>query len=93
VLFGCSRPASWQALAFAGSAQAAPTCSGTLPIAVHGQHIIGDYVSGIGQVALAWPPQAAWWEPQPAGRARRFPVDLDPVSIFRRGLRPGRRSV
>jgi hypothetical protein len=33
-----------------------PTCSGTLGIAVHGQHIVGDYVSGIGHGPLAWPP-------------------------------------
>jgi hypothetical protein len=34
-----------------------PTCSGTLGIAVHGQHVVGDYVSGIGGANLDWPPK------------------------------------
>ncbi len=33
-----------------------PTCSSELGIAVHGQHIIGDYVTGIGHAELGWPP-------------------------------------
>jgi hypothetical protein len=33
-----------------------PTCAGTLGIVVHGQHIVGDYVTGIGHTDLAWPP-------------------------------------
>jgi len=41
----------------AGPAGAAPTCSGELGIAVHGQHIVGDYVTGIGRENLAWPPR------------------------------------
>ncbi len=44
------------AAASAGSAAADPTCSGTLGIDVHGQHIVGDYVTGIGHTALDWPP-------------------------------------
>lgn len=39
-----------------GAASAAPTCSTTLGIAVHGQHIIGDYVTGAGRQTLTWPP-------------------------------------
>jgi len=35
-----------------------PTCSDTLGIKVHGQHIVGDYVTGIGHTDLAWPPPA-----------------------------------
>jgi hypothetical protein len=45
----------------AGVASAAahePTCSTTLGITVHGQHIVGDYVTGIGHMELAWPPPA-----------------------------------
>lgn len=41
----------------AGAAAPAPTCSETLPIAVHGQHIVGDYVTGIGNADLDWPPK------------------------------------
>jgi len=33
-----------------------PTCSDTLGIEVHGQHIVGDYVTGTGHESLAWPP-------------------------------------
>lgn len=47
-------------LGAAGSAvaqQATPTCSDTLGIEVHGQHIIGDYVTGIGHEQLDWPPK------------------------------------
>ena len=40
-----------------GAQAADPTCSGTLDIAVHGQHIVGDYVTGIGHAELGWPPQ------------------------------------
>ena len=42
-----------------GSASAAdPTCSGTpgIDIANHGQHIVGDYVSGTALPDLGWPP-------------------------------------
>jgi hypothetical protein len=34
-----------------------PTCSDTLGIKVHGQHIVGDYVTGIGHGTLGWPPK------------------------------------
>jgi hypothetical protein len=36
-----------------------PTCSSTLGIAVHGQHVVGDYVTGIGHDALGWPPEGS----------------------------------
>jgi hypothetical protein len=32
-----------------------PTCSDTLDIEVHGQHVIGDYVTGVGHDQLDWP--------------------------------------
>lgn len=37
-------------------AMAGPTCSDVLPIENHGQHIIGDYVLGVGHDSLDWPP-------------------------------------
>ena len=40
----------------AGAAPHTPTCADALGIAVHGQHIVGDYVSGIGHGDLSWPP-------------------------------------
>lgn len=44
------------ALGVAAPAVAGPTCSDTLGIATHGQHIIGDYVTGASHGALDWPP-------------------------------------
>lgn len=43
-------------LAPGGQAAGEPTCSEVLGIAVHGQHIVGDYVTGIGHDGLGWPP-------------------------------------
>lgn len=40
----------------AGAGAATPTCSGTLGVEVHGQHIVGDYVTGVGHDTLPWPP-------------------------------------
>ena len=37
-----------------GTAAAGPTCASTLGIAVHGQHIVNDYV--MGGEHTAWPP-------------------------------------
>ena len=36
-----------------------PTCSDVLDIDVHGQHVIGDYVTGIGHEEMGWPPRGA----------------------------------
>jgi len=33
-----------------------PTCSDALGTATHGQHVIGDYVTGVGRANLPWPP-------------------------------------
>lgn len=44
------------------SAQAtdtSPACSDELGIAVHGQHVVGDYVTGIGHEDLEWPPNGS----------------------------------
>lgn len=35
---------------------AEPTCSGTLDIAVHGHHVVADYVTGTGHANMDWPP-------------------------------------
>lgn len=40
----------------AGAAATGPTCSDTLDIEVHGQHIVADYVTAIGHMNLDWPP-------------------------------------
>jgi hypothetical protein len=45
-------------LQLAGGAASAgtPTCSEEMGIANHGQHIVGDYVTGIGHEAMGWSP-------------------------------------
>lgn len=73
------------ALAVAAPAVAEPTCSDVLPIANHGQHIVGDYVTGIGHDELDWPPNG-----QVGGGGgvivRRGP---GPGFHFERGIAPG----
>jgi hypothetical protein len=52
---------TWIGFQPAGAAYADgdPTCSGLGGIEVHGQHIIGDYVTGLGGIGggLEWPPK------------------------------------
>lgn len=45
--------------AAAQSTNSTPTCSDVLDIEVHGQHVIGDYVTGIGHEGLDWPPSGS----------------------------------
>ena len=40
----------------AQSTNPTPTCSDALGIEVHGQHVVGDYVSGLGHENIDWPP-------------------------------------
>lgn len=45
----------------AGNAEGEPTCSDTMGIAVHGQHVIGDYVTGSGTGSEeGFPPDGAF---------------------------------
>lgn len=75
--------------ALAGSAaSAAPTCSGTLDIAVHGQHIVGDYVSGIGQVEMGWPPNGQVGAAT-GGEGAATPGGSGPRFHFPAGVAPG----
>ena len=45
--------------AAAQSTNPTPTCSELLGIEAHGQHVVGDYVTGIGHENLDWPPDGA----------------------------------
>ena len=45
--------------AAAQSTNPTPTCSDALGIDVHGQHVVGDYVTGIGHEEMGWPPSGA----------------------------------
>ena len=71
------------------SAAATPTCSGTLGIAVHGQHIVGDYVSGIGHADLGWPPAGRVVGAALAGQGTTVPGGPGPGFHFPNGFAPG----
>jgi hypothetical protein len=70
------------------AASAAPTCSGTLDIAVHGQHIVGDYVSGIGHVEMGWPPHGQVGAAT-GGEGAALPGGPGPGFHFPNGVAPG----
>ena len=74
---------------YGGAAQAAPTCSTTLGIAVHGQHIIGDYVSGIGGPSLGWPPGGGVVGATTGGEGAAVPGGPGPGFHFPNGFSPG----
>ena len=66
-----------------------PTCSDTLAIANHGQHIVGDYVSGIGHGTLDWPP-SGWDVGQTiAGSGAVVAGGPGPGFHFPEGIAPG----
>jgi hypothetical protein len=71
-----------------GVAGAAPTCSTTLGIAVHGQHIVGDYVSGIGGGTLGWPPNGEVGDTT-GGEGAAVPGGPGPGFHFIEGFAPG----
>jgi len=66
-----------------------PTCSGTLDIAVHGQHIIGDYVTGIGRANLDWPPSGQVIRDAVAGQGVAIRGGPRPGFHFVEGFAPG----
>ena len=72
-----------------GVAQAAtPTCSDTLGIAVHGQHIVADYVTGIGHGVSGWP-MAGDVGKTIAGKGAVTPGGPGPGFHFGAGFAPG----
>lgn len=77
------------ALVGSGTAAAGPTCSGTLGIAVHGQHIVGDYVTGIGSGTLGWPPGSGVVGGAIAGSGAAVPGGPGPGFHFPNGFAPG----
>ena len=77
------------ALVGPAAATPAPTCSGTLGIAVHGQHIVGDYVTGIGRANLDWPPTGGVVGSAVAGSGAVIPGGPGPGFHFIEGFAPG----
>jgi len=66
-----------------------PTCSTTLDIAVHGQHIIGDYITGIGHADLGWPPSVGVVGETIAGSGVALAGGPGPGFHFPNGFAPG----
>ncbi len=77
----------------ATASAAAPTCSDStlIDVEVHGQHVIGDYVTGLGHGVLTWPPRgqvgAAVGSDGPAvvggpGPGFHFPRGIAPGASF-----------
>jgi hypothetical protein len=73
------------ALGGAGNASAHATCSSTLGIDVHGQHIVGDYVIGGG---TSWPP-AGNVGSAVGGNGPAVPGGPGPGFHFPNGFAPG----
>ncbi|MDP9352181.1 MAG: hypothetical protein M3P51_11640 [Chloroflexota bacterium] len=67
---------------------ASPTCSSTLGITVHGQHVVGDYVTGAGHENLAWPPKGSVGEAI-SGEGAVLPGGPGPTFHFANGFAPG----
>jgi hypothetical protein len=65
---------------------AAPTCAGTLGIANHGQHVVGDYVTGLGHEGI-WPPEDVG--STVAGDGAALPGGPGPGFHFPEGVAPG----
>jgi hypothetical protein len=76
------------AAAAAPVAAGEPTCSDTLGIAVHGQHIVGDYVAGIGHDTLGWPPAGGVGQ-YIRGSGATIPGGPGPGFHFPNGFAPG----
>lgn len=71
------------------SASAAPTCSDTLGISNHGQHIVGDYVTGIGHDEMGWPPTGQVGSAVSANGGAAVPGGPGPGFHFVNGFAPG----
>ena len=66
-----------------------PTCSSTLGIDAHGQHIVGDYVTGIGHESLDWPPSGGVVGAAIAGNGVVIAGGPGPGFHFPNGFAPG----
>lgn len=67
-----------------------PTCSDILDIDVHGEHVVGDYVTGIGHDQLEWPPSGQDIGRRTAENGGAFvPGGPGPGFHFEHGVAPG----
>ena len=72
-----------------GAESDGPTCSDTLGIEVHAQHIIGDYVTGIGHGTLEWPPKGQVGQAVGGGGGPEVKGGPGPGFHFDAGFPPG----
>ena len=92
LLLGAIALASAMALgATTGAANADPTCGGLGGIEVHGQHIIGDYVTGDGGIGggISWPPAGEVGEAVQENGGALVPGGPGPAFHFPNGFAPG----
>jgi hypothetical protein len=73
------------------TADAHPTCGGLGGIEVHGQHIVGDYVTGLGGIGggIEWPPAGQVGEAVSANGGAALPGGPGPAFHFPNGFAPG----
>ncbi|HEU4541053.1 MAG TPA: hypothetical protein VFR23_07990 [Jiangellaceae bacterium] len=71
------------------AAVAGPTCASTLVIANHGEHIVGDYITGLGRETLDWSPSGGVVGDALAGTGAAVPGAPGPGSHFAHGFAPG----
>lgn len=73
--------------------EGSPTCEGVGGIEVHGQHIVGDYVTGLGGVLppneLEWPPAGQVGVAVQENQGAVIPGGPGPAFHFVEGLPPG----
>jgi hypothetical protein len=81
--------AAGASLAGGAPASADPTCANTLGIAAHGQHVVGDYVIGLGHDQLGWPPGGGGVGATLAGEGAAVPGGPGPGFHFPNGFAPG----
>ena len=86
-----SLPAALAVVAAAspGVAGASPTCATTLGIANHGEHIVADYITGLGRDAVEWPLNGGLVGETIGGDGAAVPGAPGPGSHFVHGFAPG----
>jgi len=75
-------------LATGGTAAGEPTCSEQLGTEAHGQHIVGDYVMGVGHDG-DWPPRGGVVGDAVRGEGAHVPGGPGPGFHFPNGFAPG----
>ena len=72
----------------APASAAGPTCSETLGIANHGEHIVADYVTGLGRDNVGWPLNGRVGA-DTGGEGAAVPGGPGPGFHFLNGVAPG----